>query len=479
LKPKKSLLICALSCLRFASRMLAWILSRAMGASVSFRVGGWKCLRDIGVKFNKGAVESVSIGEIRLSIRQSLVKLGVGFISRDPKLQVLICDLEVVMRASNKISKKAKSRKSRKSGRGKWMVVANMARFLSVSVTEVVVKTPKATVEVKELTLDLSKDGGSKPELFVKLLLAPIFVHFGESRVSYDQSSMHGGSFPSNDRLLAMTERISAPFSCEEFSLMCGFGHDREAGVVVRNVEIGTGDVSINLNEELLLKRKGEDAFSSKDVAIKAVNESGTADKPVKPPVNLAIMKYASIFPEKLSFVLPKLDMKFVHREVGLMVENNIMGIQLKGTKSRSFEDVGESTRVDVQMEFSEIHLLKDGDISVVEILKLDVVSSVYIPLQPASPIRSEVDVKLGGTQCNMVMTRLQPWMRLHALRKKKMVLRGESTTSERSHSYDHKAFMWTSTISAPEMTVVLYDLNGSPLYHYIMPNVWAQFEER
>lgn len=86
--------------------------------------------------------------------------------------------------------------------------------------------------------------------------------------------------------------------------------------------------------------------------------------------------------------------------------------------------------------------------------------------LQPASPIRSEVDVKLGGTQCNMVMTRLQPWMHLHALRKKKMVLRGESTTSERSHSYDHKAFMWTSTISAPEMTVVLYDLNGSPLYH-------------
>lgn len=88
----------------------------------------------------QGAVESVSIGEIRLSIRQSLVKLGVGFISRDPKLQVLICDLEVVMRASSKSTKKVKSRKSRKSGRGKWMVVANMTRFLSVTVTELVVK---------------------------------------------------------------------------------------------------------------------------------------------------------------------------------------------------------------------------------------------------------------------------------------------------------------------------------------------------
>lgn len=88
-------------------------------------------------------------------------------------------------------------------------------------------QTPKATVEVKELTLDLSKDGGSKPELFVKLLLAPIFVHFGESRVSCDQSSMHGGSLPSNHTLLGMTERVSAPFSCEEFSITCEFGHDR------------------------------------------------------------------------------------------------------------------------------------------------------------------------------------------------------------------------------------------------------------
>ncbi|KAM3395972.1 hypothetical protein P3S68_004978 [Capsicum galapagoense] len=315
------------------------------------------------------------------------------------------------MRASSKSIKKAKSRKSRKSGRGKWMVVANMARFLSVTVTQLVVKvgcleldggidilqllvvfvTPKATVEVKELTLDLSKDGGSKPELFVKLLLAPIFVHFGESRVSYDQSSVYAGSFPSNGGLLAMTEKVSAPFSCEEFSITCEFGHDsekhdmtmlREAGVVVRNVDIATGDVSIILNDELLFKRKGGDAFSSKDVAIKAVTESGTAEKPVKTSANLAIMKYASMFPEKLCFMLPKLDMKFVHREVALMVENNIMGIQLKGTKSRSFEDVGESKRVDVQMEFSEIHLLKDGGISVVEILKLDVVSSSYIPLQ-------------------------------------------------------------------------------------------------
>lgn len=46
-----------------------------------------------------------------------------------------------------------------------------------------------------------------------------------------------------------------------------------------------------------------------------------------------------------------------MHREHGLSFENNIMGIQLKSTKSRSTEDVGESTRLDFQVEFSEIHV--------------------------------------------------------------------------------------------------------------------------
>lgn len=59
----------------------------------------------------------------------------------------------------------------------------------------------------------------------------------------------------------------------------------------------------------------------------------------------------------QVSFNLPKLDVKFVHRVHGLVVENKIMGIQVKSTKSRSVEDVGESTRLDIQMDFSEIHV--------------------------------------------------------------------------------------------------------------------------
>lgn len=38
---------------RFVARLLAWALSRVVGASVRFRVGGWKCLRDVVVKFKK------------------------------------------------------------------------------------------------------------------------------------------------------------------------------------------------------------------------------------------------------------------------------------------------------------------------------------------------------------------------------------------------------------------------------------------
>lgn len=60
--------------------------------------------------------------------------------SRDPKLQVLICDLEIVIRSSKKGPQKARSRKSHSSGRGKWMVLVNMARFLSVSISDLVLK---------------------------------------------------------------------------------------------------------------------------------------------------------------------------------------------------------------------------------------------------------------------------------------------------------------------------------------------------
>ncbi|RZC51991.1 hypothetical protein C5167_020418 [Papaver somniferum] len=457
----------------FAARLLAWILSRVMGASVGFRVAGWNCLRDVVVKFKKGAVESVSVGEIKLSLRQSLVKLGVGFISRDPKLQLVICDLEIVIRTPAKSVKKARSRsksgRSRSSGRGKWMVVANMARFLSVSVTELIVKVPKAITEVKDLRLDISKDGGSKSNLLVKLHLQPILVHMGESRLSYDQSSYYnqGGSISEGQLSSDMAERGSAAFFCEEFSLSCEFGHDREVGVVIRDVDFTCGEVSVNLNEEMFVKNNAPmESFSKEDkVGGDNLDMKAASKLEKKQKALLSLKKYTSLFPEKVSFNLPKLDVRFAHRAQNLFNESNVTGIHLRCSKSPFIEDMGESTRFDVQLDFIEIHLFREGGTSILEILKLAVVSSFYVPIQPEAPLRAEVDIKLGGTQCNIIMSRIRPWLSLHLSKKKKMVLREERPMPEKSQATEFNLVLWTCTVSAPEMTIVLYSISGSPLY--------------
>ena len=84
---------------------------------------------------------------------------------------------------------------------------------------------------------------------------------------------------------------------------------------------------------------------------------------------------------------------------------------------------------------------------------------------QSASPIRAEVDLKLEGTQCNIIMSRLKPWLRLRSSKNKKMVLKKE-TPSEKPQSSESKPIMWECTVSAPDMTIVLYSISGSPLYH-------------
>lgn len=90
-------------------------------------------------------------------------------------------------------------------------------------------QNPKATVEVKELIVDISKDGGSKPNLVVKLHILPIYVHIGEPRISCDQSANlnTGETFSAGQASFPMMEKYSAPFSCEELSLSCEFGHNR------------------------------------------------------------------------------------------------------------------------------------------------------------------------------------------------------------------------------------------------------------
>ncbi|XP_070682081.1 protein SABRE-like isoform X4 [Malus domestica] len=281
--------------------LLAWILSRVVGASIRFRFGGWKCIRDLVVEFKK---------------------------------------------------------------------------------------MPKASIEVKELKVDMSKDGASKQNLIVKLQISPIVVLRSDPRVSCDLSNFStGGSISASQSSSSMMERTSALFICEDFILSCEFGYDREVGVMIKNVDIACGEITVNLNEEMLSKSKSSSQTSSQpDNFLGSATDSVASKKPhKKQQMIVALSKYTSLFPEKVSFSLPKLDVRFAHREYDFSVENNIMGIQLKSTKSQSSEDVGETTRLDVQLDFSEIHLLREAGISVLEILKVDVVSLFYIPVQGCS----------------------------------------------------------------------------------------------
>lgn len=92
-----------------------------------------------------------------------------------------------------------------------------------------ILQTPKSTVEIKELNVDISKDGGSKSSLLVRLQILPILVHLGEPRVSCDQLSnlSDGGCSSSGQASIAAIDRSSAPFICEKFSIFCEFGHNR------------------------------------------------------------------------------------------------------------------------------------------------------------------------------------------------------------------------------------------------------------
>lgn len=103
---------------------------------------------------------------------------------------------------------------------------------------------------------------------------------------------------------------------------------------------------------------------------------------------------------------------------------------------------------------------------SIASLHDVDFLSLACCLLQPDFPIRSEIDVKLGGTQCNLILNRLEPWMSIRLPQKQKKEQIEKIPAKEKSHSSEQKTIMWTCTLSAPEMTVVLYSLSGCPLYH-------------
>ncbi|KAL6893652.1 hypothetical protein ACP4OV_007750 [Aristida adscensionis] len=428
----------------FAARLLAWFLSRVLSASVVFRVAGFNCLRDVTIKFRKGSIESVSVGEIKLSFRKSLVKLSFGVISKDPKLQLLINDLEIVTRSSSQNKRISKSVRPRSTGKGKWLVTSSMARLLSVSVTDLMVKVPNGAVDIKELTVDTFKIAGPNHILGVKLHLLPLNVHFGDFGLTSDSMG-----------------------SCNPVD---AFQSDQlEKGVKIINLELKCGHVIANIDERMFYKKHTnlENNSGSANTGDSFSDTSAIEHTPKSRSILPALKKQMLAFPDKVSFSVPKLDVKFRHLPEGLSIDNNITGIQFTCAKSLQQDDFEEATpHVDVHIDLSEIHLVRDGPSSLLEVLKVVAVASLDIPMDAFLPIRAEIDAKLGGTKCNVMLNRLMPWLQLHSLRTNGMKLSKRDPYQKISQTNEIKPILWTCQVAAPEMTVMLYNLNGLVLYH-------------
>lgn len=85
--------------------------------------------------------------------------------------------------------------------------------------------------------------------------------------------------------------------------------------------------------------------------------------------------------------------------------------------------------------------------------------------LQSILLARAETEIKLGRFQCNIIMSRLKPWLRLHSSKKKKVVLREEASVVKPKLN-ESKTITWTCKFSTPEMTIVLYNMAGFRVYH-------------
>ncbi|CAJ2657974.1 unnamed protein product [Trifolium pratense] len=456
----------------FSTSLLSWILSRVLKATVGFCVGGIRSLRDVVIKFEKGPTESVSIGEIKLGLILSSVEHGANVGSWNPKLQLSIRNLEVVTRptiksSGKKSTGKSKSKsKTRSLSRGKWKTIVNIARYFSFSLTELVLKTPKGTIGIGKVNVDIFKGGGSESNLFVSVHILPISVHIGDPQVSGDQLSelSGGGCSVSSQASVAPIEKSSAPFICEKFSVSCEFGHHRN--IVINNVDISIGEVTVNLNERLLAKKERTSESSSGSDRSKGSNHVDPMSTNQSLTKEEKLERHISLFPEKVGFNLQKLNMRFEHCEHGLSVENNITGIQFKSVKSRSNKDIGESTRFDFQLEFREIHLLREAGASVVEITNVNLVSLVCVPVQSISPVKAEIEIKLGRSQCNIIMSRLKPLLLLRSSKPKKVVLRDETSVVKPKSNDSKTIITWTCKFSTPEITIMLYNMDGFPVYY-------------
>ncbi|KAK8919195.1 hypothetical protein KSP39_PZI021895 [Platanthera zijinensis] len=451
---------------RFAARLLAWFLSRVMTASVEFEVAGCNSLRDITLKFSKGTIDYISIGEIKLTLGRSLPKMGCRSMYSHLRLQLLICDLEVVIKKPELSNKKGKSQGSNSSKKGKLLLtIANITRFLSVSIKEIVIKVPKAIIGVKELRLDIQKESGYDPLFKFFLHLTPLLIQMYTPESSFDQpfDNQQTDRFIARKECSSILERNPAPIICEDISVSCEFVHERKR-LCIRALDLSTGVITADLNEGLFLKSNTKPESSDGTY----VNEEPTQEESVtrisKQKFQLeSIKKCFFVLPEKVCITVPKVDVKFTHRGQDLSFRNSILGVNLSSNISKTTE---ENTAHGIfRLDFTEIHLLKGTDVSIVEIAKLSFNASVDAPIQENVLIKVGANLKIGATQCNLILDRLSPWLKLSSSGNKRVVIRDESPSAERSLASERNGILWTCAVSAPEFSILTYSLNKLPLY--------------
>jgi hypothetical protein len=277
-------------------------------------------------------------------------------------VQLLINDLEIVTRPSSHSKKISKSAKPRSTGKGKWLVTSSMARLLSGSVADLMIKVPDGAVDIKELKVDTFKIAGPNHILGVKLHILPLNVHVGDFWLTADPMGICNqlDAFQSDQAFLSSSEKFLAPFVCEDLLVTCEFGHEKERGVKIVNLELKCGDVTANIDERLFYKKhkKPENNGVSENAGGAIVGTSSTKQPSKSKSILPALKKQMLVFPDKVSFSVPKLDVKFTHLGKGLSVDNNVMGIHFTSTKSLPQDDLEEATpHFDVQLDLSEIHL--------------------------------------------------------------------------------------------------------------------------
>ncbi|KAG8063345.1 hypothetical protein GUJ93_ZPchr0003g18208 [Zizania palustris] len=458
----------------FLARALAWVLRRTAKLSIGCRSYGFNYLRDITINSPKGAVDSICIGEIRLGLRRPITHLGFTILSHGPILQLQISDLDIVLRQPAKSTNKKKPpprkstsnspAKAKAKGEVKWRLITNIASLLSLSVTELRFKAPKAALGIKDFKIDLSKSGELDQILNVEIHILPLYVQALDSDGIDNNTSVFTKLdwWVSGQYCSAMDTSDCSSFLFEDITLLCEL-HQRNKGIGVKNLDLIIGPIVVNLEEKLFTKKKLSastvaDKKDESDVDIKSATKSEGSKLS-------SLNKKIDLFPEKVSFNMSKLDLKFLPKDHGLSINNEIGSISVRLMKSQPHSDFGEATHLRLETDVSDIHLLMDGATSVLEVVKIAIVVSANIPIQSTLPIRAEAGIKISNGQCNLIISRIKPLIPPNNSAQKKPLVLHESSTQEKAPK-EKLALDLVFTLSAPELTIVIYSLDDVPLYH-------------